>query len=418
LTLVFGLGRSGLAVLRFLARRGLPACFYDDNPKPAEVAAAEELGFSACDPENAQPRTVVAAPGVPLDNPRLVGLQNRGAEIIGEVELAWRYSDLPLVGITGTAGKTTTTVFTAELLKANGISAAAAGNIDPPLVAVIDDPKLQAVAVELSSFQLERIQRFRPEVAVLLNLGTDHLDRHGSLESYHAAKLRLLTNLTAEDYLVYNAADPKVTAAALASPARKLSFEPAASPRVTNARAAALAASALAEKLGRSLDPAELEAAALSLPPVPGRFEEIGRIGNKVLIDDSIATRTDAVAAALKTAPAPVAWIVGGEDKGAEIEPLLPLVTDRVGLVLAIGRDGPRFASAFAGRARVELIEEKDGRRALERALQSALAAPEIRSVLLAPLAASFDQFRDYKERSRVFRQVAAELGGESWIPS
>jgi len=418
LTLVFGLGRSGMAVLRFLARRGRRACFYDDRPRPGEVAEARRLGFEFCDPRLIRADLVVAAPGVPLSHPLLEEQAARGAEIIGEVELAWRESRLPLVGVTGTAGKTTTTVYAAELLKAQGLRVRAAGNIDPPLVAVVDEEGLEAAVVELSSFQLERTREFRPEVAVLLNLGTDHLDRHGGLEAYHSAKLKLLANLTAGEDLVYNAADPKVAAAAAASPARKIPFRPAADPRASNARAAALAAAALARRLGLEPDPEELERQALRLPPVPGRFEEIGRVGGVALIDDSIATRTDSVAAALAAAPAPIAWIVGGEDKGADLEPLLPLVSRRVGLVLAIGRDGPRFAEAFSPHAPVRLIDAADGEAALAAALAAALEQPGIKSVLLAPLAASFDQFDDYKERSRVFRSVAARLGGESWTPS
>ncbi|WP_457637005.1 UDP-N-acetylmuramoyl-L-alanine--D-glutamate ligase [Oceanithermus sp.] len=418
MTLVFGLGRSGLAALRFLARRDQKACFYDDDPKPEEVEKARTLGFSFCNPGEVEAKTVVAAPGVPLDHPLLVELEKRGAEIIGEVELAWRWSKLPLVGVTGTAGKTTTTVFTAELLEMHGIRATAAGNIDPPLTAVVDDPGLQVAVVELSSFQLERTRHFRPRVAVLLNLGTDHLDRHGSLENYHAAKLRLLANLTPADYLVYNAADPRVAAAAKKTKARPLPFTPAGDPRASNARAAALAAAAMAAVLGYELDPEILEAEASRLPPVPGRFEKIGRIGEVVVIDDSIATRTDSVAAALKAAPAPVAWIVGGVDKGADTAPLLPLVRERVGLVLAVGRDGPRFAKAFASHAKVVRIDETDGEEALTKAVRLAVAEPKIRSLLLAPLAASFDQFSDYKERSRVFRNVAAKVGGEEWTPS
>jgi len=417
-TLVYGLGRSGLGVLRFLARRGRTACFHDDRPRSADVEAARALGFAACTPEPGRFGTVIAAPGVPIDHPALVALERSGAEVIGEVELAWRETDLPLVGVTGTAGKTTTTVFTARLLERLGLPVAAAGNVDPPLVDVVDRPGLAAAVVELSSFQLERVRNFRPRVAVLLNLGTDHLDRHGSLERYHAAKLRLLANLTSEDVLVYNAADPRVRAAAKASLARKRPFEPAAAPRATNARAAALAAAALAEALGRAVDARELEARALELPPVPGRFETVGRVGDILVIDDSIATRTEAVRAALEAAPAPVAWIVGGEDKGADLDALAPVVRKRVALVLAIGRDGPRFARAFAAHAPTVVIEEAEGPRALERALAAALAAPGVASVLLAPLAASFDQFADYKHRSRAFREALARVGGEAWTAS
>ncbi len=418
MTLVYGLGRSGLGVLRFLARRGRAACFHDDRPRPADLAAARALGFAACDPEPGRFRTVIAAPGVPIDHPALVALERAGAEVIGEVELAWRETGLPLVGVTGTAGKTTTTVFTARLLEELGVAAAAAGNIDPPLVEVADRPGLEAAVVELSSFQLERVRAFRPRVAVLLNLGTDHLDRHGSLERYHAAKLRLLANLTPEDALVYNAADPRVRAAAEGSPARLVPFEPATEPRATNARAAALAAAALAGALGRAADPGALEARALELPAVPGRFETVGRVGDVVVIDDSIATRTEAVQAALQAAPAPLAWIVGGEDKGADLGALEPVVRERVALVLAIGRDGPRFARAFAPYARTVVIEEPEGPRALERALETALAAGGVASVLLAPLAASFDQFEDYKHRSRAFREALVRVGGEAWTAS
>ncbi len=413
--LVYGLGRSGRGVLRFLARRGEIACYYDDRPAAADLEEARALGFAFCEPEPGRFRTVVAAPGVPIDHPRLEALAAGGAEVIGEVELAWRETGLPLVGVTGTAGKTTTTVFTAQLLEELGVAAAAAGNIDPPLVEVADRPGLEAAVVELSSFQLERARELRPRVAVLLNLGTDHLDRHSSLERYHAAKLRLLANLTPEDALVYNEADPRVRAAAEGAAAERLPFRPAAEPRATNARAAALAAAALARRLGHVADPNELERRARELPAVPGRFETIGRVRGVEVIDDSIATRTEAVAAALAAAPAPVAWIVGGEDKGADTAALVDLVRTRVARVLAIGRDGPRFAQAFAPYAPVTLIEEPEGAPALAEALVLGLQTPGVASVLLAPLAASFDQFADYKDRSRAFRAALRRVGGEAW---
>lgn len=418
MTLVYGLGRSGLGVLRFLERRGRAACFYDDRPRKTDLEKAQQLGFKACEPHPGRFDTVVAAPGVPIDHPNLVALANGGAEVIGEVELAWRETRMPLVGITGTAGKTTTTVFATRLLERLGIGVAAAGNVDPPLVDVVDRPGLEAAVVELSSFQLERVQRFRPRVAVLLNLGTDHLDRHGSLERYHAAKLRLLENLTEEDALVFNASDPRVRAAAHASRAEPWPFEPADTPRTTNARAAARAAVALAARLGREADLETLESWAAALPPVPGRFETVGRVGRVVVIDDSIATRTESVRAALQGAPAPVAWIVGGADKGADLGALERVVRERVALVLAIGRDGPRFARAFEHLARTVVIEELDGPRALERALELALGEPGVASVLLAPLAASFDQFEDYKARSRAFREALVRVGGEAWTAS
>jgi len=412
LTLVFGLGRSGLAVLEFLARRRRQACFYDDNPRPKDLQRAGALGFSACQVEEGRFNTVVAAPGVPIDHPLLRNLARNGAEIIGEVELAWRSRRLPLVGITGTAGKTTTTAFTAQLLQRRGVRARAAGNIDPPLIAVIDDPRLEAAAVELSSFQLERITRFAPEVAVLLNLGTDHIDRHGSLERYHAAKLRLLENLTPAHTLVYNSADPRVAAAAERCAAEKVAFAAGGTPRLSNARAAARAAGALLQKMARPASYEDLYNEALSLAAVPGRFEEVGRVNGVSFIDDSIATRTQSVLAALKAAPEPIAWIMGGMDKGADLDELLPLVRQKVRVVLAVGRDGARMAERFAKVTEVVAINEESGEEALAEAIASAMSRLQRGSVLLAPLATSFDQFADYKERSRVFRKLVSSMEG------
>ncbi|KOX90479.1 UDP-N-acetylmuramoylalanine--D-glutamate ligase [Thermus aquaticus] len=413
--LVFGLGRSGLGVLRFLARRGLSARFYDDRPKEEEVAQALALGFTPDWRLAGAYREVVAAPGVPLAHPKLEALAARGALVMGEAELAYRLSPTPIIGITGTAGKTSTTLFTAHLLRGQGLRALEGGNVDPPLVGVVDEAEV-AVA-ELSSFQLERIHRFRPRVAVLLNLGVDHLDRHGSLEAYHAAKLNLLKNLTPEDALVYNEADPKVREAASRTPARPYPFTPGNSPRESNLKAALEATRAYLDLLGRPLDEKALEASLKTLPEPPHRFQAFARKGEVVFIDDSIATRTPAVAAALQAAPAPIAWILGGEDKGADLEALKPHL-DRVRVVLAIGRDGPRMAEGLGGGVEVVVIPEKDGREAMRRAVAEALKRLERGSVLLAPLASSFDQFQDYKDRARAFREAVYALGGEPWTPS
>ncbi|WP_117236817.1 Mur ligase family protein [Thermus sediminis] len=413
--LVYGLGRSGLGVLRFLKKRGLPARFYDDQPREEEVVQATALGFAPDFELQGVYREVVAAPGVPLAHPNLEALRERGALVLGEAELAFRFSSTPIIGITGTAGKTTATLFTAHLLRGQGVRALEGGNVDPPLVSVVDEAEV-AVA-ELSSFQLERIHAFRPRVAVLLNLGVDHLDRHGSLEAYHAAKLNLLKNLTPEDALVYNEQDPKVREAALLSPARRHPFTPGESPKETNLRAALEATRAYLDFLGRPLDEAALRESLQTLPEPPHRFQAFAKKGSVVFIDDSIATRTASVAAALKAAPAPIAWILGGEDKGADLEALRPLLP-RVRVVLAIGRDGPRMAEALGGGVEVVAIPEREGREAMRQAVVEALKRLEEGSVLLAPLAASFDQFRNYRDRAQAFREAVFALGGEPWTPS
>jgi UDP-N-acetylmuramoylalanine--D-glutamate ligase len=418
--LVYGLGRSGLGVLAYLQRHGLRAAFYDDKLKPEEAKQALALGFELePNPTPGHYQQVVTAPGVPLQHPRLQALRQGGAEVIGEAELVYRYSQTPLIGITGTAGKTSCTLFTGHFLRALGFRALEGGNIDPPLASVVDEAEV--VAVEMSSFQLERTVHFRPRVAVLLLLGVDHLDRHGSLESYHAAKLNLIKNLTSQDALVYNAQDPKILAGIAHSPARRYPFQPATDPRETNLNAALQAALAYAhiverEQPGRAwaVEPSQkaLEPFRTSAPRPEARYEVFARMGSLHFIDDSIATRLDAVRAALEAAPAPVAWILGGVDKGAPVEELLEVVERKVQLILAVGQDGPRMAAPFSERVQVVEISEPDGRQALRQAVLEARQRLSSGSVLLAPLATSFDQFRDYKERSKVFREVVLELGG------
>ena len=418
--LVYGLGRSGLGVLGYLQRHSLTARFFDDQLKEAEVAQAEAMGFTLePDPKPGAYHQVIAAPGVPIQHPLLVALRDGGAEIIGEAELVYRHSTTPLIGITGTAGKTSCTLFTGHFLRALGFRAVEGGNIDPPLASVVDDAEV--VAVEMSSFQLERVVHFRPRVAVLLLLGVDHLDRHGSLEAYHAAKLNLIRNLTTEDALVYNAKDPRILAALEGNPARRYPFEPAGDPRETNLAAAEQAALAYAHIVGREQPqrawPVAPTAEGLrplraSAPRPEARYEVFARIGNLQFIDDSIATRIDAVRLALEAAPAPVAWVLGGVDKGAPLEELTEVVQRKVGLILAVGRDGPRMAEPFRGLVEVVEIRQADGRKALEQAVQESLRRLSSGCVLLAPLATSFDQFNDYKERSRVFREVVFSMGG------
>jgi UDP-N-acetylmuramoylalanine--D-glutamate ligase len=406
--LVFGLGRSGLGVLAYLRRRGLPADFHDDRPKAEEVAQAEAWGFAPAARLSGYGE-VIAAPGVPIDHPTLERLRAEGAEIIGEAELAYRLSPTPLIGITGTAGKGTTTVATEHFLRVLGFKAVAGGNLDPPLLEVVDQGEV--AVVELSSFQLERVVRFRPRVAVLLNLGVDHLDRHKTLQAYHAAKLNLLRNLTPEDALVYNALDERIVEGIQGCPARRIPFQPQATPRQSNLLAARLAARAYAELTGRAVNEGLLEQAQTSAPWLEGRFEAFARKGEVTFIDDSIATRFDAVRAALLAAPQPIAWILGGVDKGAPVAELREVVRERVRVILAVGADGPRMAQGFSDLTEVVPIPEADGQAALRRAVQEGLKRLQNGSILLAPLGTSFDQFKDYKHRSRVYRQVALELG-------
>lgn len=419
--LIYGLGRSGRGVARFLAREGVRAEWHDARPSAEDTALMEDLGFARGDARSGYD-TVVAAPGVPIDHPDLRTLGAAGAEIIGEVALAARTRrELPLVGVTGTAGKGGTTVLIAHLLRAFALNALEGGNIDPPLLDVVDEAEV--AVVELSSFQLERVPGLRLPVAVITNLGVDHLDRHGTVEAYHQAKLNITAGQEAGDTLVVPAGLTPETRAevrpfvpdrvALANgtevlPASELpeGLHPA------NAAAAVLATEALLIRMGRGVDVGTLAAALRSARPVAGRFETVARVGQVRFIEDSIATRTLAVEAALTRAAPPIAWLVGGRDKGADLAPLRNAAQGRVTRVIAFGEDGEALARELG--LPFETATGEDGDAVMLAAAQAGLAALDgpggVGTVLLAPIGTSFDLFRDYKARGESFARAARAL--------
>ncbi|WP_135229937.1 UDP-N-acetylmuramoyl-L-alanine--D-glutamate ligase [Deinococcus fonticola] len=420
--LIYGLGRSGRGVARFLAREGLQADWVDMNPGQDDLGLMQELGFQPGDAAGSYD-VVVAAPGVPIDHPDLLALQAQGAEVIGEVVLAARRRPaLPMVGITGTAGKGGTTVLVAHLLRASGVGALEGGNIDPPLLDVVD--RAQVAVVELSSFQLERVPGLRLPVAVITNLGVDHLDRHGSVEAYHAAKLNITAGQQPDDVLVVPAGLQVPTGATVwpFTPERLVLSDGREVLSVSelpegvhpaNAAAAVLATEAMLRYLKLPLDTALLRQGLLSAQPVAGRFETVARIGEVKFIDDSIATRTLAVEAALRRAMPPIAWLVGGRDKGAELRPLIEAAQGRVTRVIAFGEDGPDFAERLG--FPFETVTGTDPDEIILNATRAGFAALDGRgTVLLAPIGTSFDLFKDYKARGQSFQRAAQALAGET----
>ncbi len=416
--LIYGLGRSGRGVARFLAAEGRRAEWHDARPSAEDQALMAELQFSRGDVGGAY-QTVVAAPGVPIDHPDLESLRGRGAEIIGEVALAARLRPgLPIVGVTGTAGKGGTTVLIASLLRACGVNAREGGNIDPPLLDVVDVAEV-AVA-ELSSFQLERVPGLRLPVAVITNLGVDHLDRHGTVDAYHAAKLNITAGQREGDVLIVPEGLKVPTRARLQAfqaarlilrggeevlPAAELpeSIHPA------NAAAALLAAEATLVRLGRPVQPELLATALRTATPQRGRFETVAQRGNVRFIDDSIATRTIAVQAALERAVPPIAWLVGGRDKGADLVPLREAAQGRVKVVIAFGEDGEKLARELG--LPFVTAPGADGDESMRAAARAGLEAlGDHGTVLLAPVGTSFDQFRDYAQRGDSFRRAALAL--------
>lgn len=456
--LVYGLGRSGGAVVARAREAGTPVLWFDARADGPDVDAALAAGaerIARVDEalrRRVPPRTCVAAPGVPYDHPDLERLRAAGIETIGEVVWVLRTCPARTVGVTGTAGKGTVTRWIADGLLAAGVDAIAGGNIVPALAAVARPGA--TLVIELSSFQLERAPGLRPDVAVVLNLGVDHLDRHGTVAAYHEAKRALVRELGPRETFVANADDPRVAAWSDASAARvrrfslegpadawlergagivRLDGEPLL--RVADLRVVGehQVANALAVALALEAHglPREAVAAALrAFAGLPGRYASVGTLGEVRFIEDSIATRPLAVAAALRATPGPVVWLAGGVDKGADVEELGPLLRGRVALTLGLGASGSAYAAAAARHVPAEVVAERDGRAALRAAVRRAWGELRDRhggrgAVLLAPLAASFDQFRDYAERAAAFREAVADLArevardeGVTWTPS
>lgn len=454
--LVYGLGRSGGAVVARARGRGERVLFLEARAAGDDLNAALALGAErvpdvpsalAASPA---PTTCVAAPGVPIDHPDLATLRRAGVEVIGEVVWVLRHTPARTVGITGTAGKGTVTRWIERGLQHAGIHAVAGGNIDPALAAVAEPG--HTLVIEMSSFQLERAAGFQPEVAVVLNLSSDHLDRHRTLHAYHAAKFNLVRALTPAQTFVGNADDPSVSAWLASSAARTRRYSlrqeadayhqrargelwldgapllPVDALRVVGAHqlANALAVSLALDALGVARD--TIASGLSTLRPLPGRYALLGSLGGVRFIEDSIATRTLAVAAALDATPEPVVWIAGGADKGADVDALAPQLRERVSLMLGIGAAGAHYAARAARYTRAEVIDLSAGdaslRAAVERGYAHLIAEHGGHgSVLLAPLAASFDQFRDYQQRAESYRSAVASLAkraaseGVPWTP-
>jgi UDP-N-acetylmuramoylalanine--D-glutamate ligase len=433
--LVYGLGRSGLAVSHLLVEQGHTLLAYDAKPKEPEVNEIQSLqGNLVTSLQSLAADVCIAAPGVPYDHPDLISLRQRNIETIGEVEWVQRTIPATLLGITGTAGKTTVTRWLADTLIHAGLPAKAGGNIDPALSAVAKAGDI--LVTELSSFQLERCPTLKPKIAIVTNLSPDHIDRHGSTKNYFETKRNIIKNQNYDDVFIYNLDDPVLCSWAKSSPAKTLRFsvkqkadaylenknlviynqqlmpsnelKQSSRHQITNALAVALAA----KELG--ISNTHIAESLRQFEGVEGRYAVVKTIQGVTFIEDSIATRTIAVKAALEATAKPIVWIGGGVDKGATFEELESLVREKVSLFLGIGQDGEMFARHLEGLTQTAFTNIPDGKEALEWACLEGLKHLKHHqggTILLAPLAASFDQFKDYKDRAKQFRQVVEQLG-------
>jgi UDP-N-acetylmuramoylalanine--D-glutamate ligase len=439
--LVLGLGKSGLAATELLMRERAIVTAADDGTSPALEGAASELravGARIClgalrPDELAAADVVVKSPGILPTHPVLAAARARGVPIIGEVELCVPWLQRPIVAITGTNGKSTTTALTGHLLTTGGWKVFTGGNLGTPVARqVMDGGQLDATVIELSSYQIDDLSTFRCDVAAVLNVTPDHLERYGTMEAYAAAKERLLSLVAPGGVAVLNAEDQRTRAMAARAPSRVALFGHGesvpdqlresggvivrrtakgeerytvgarslrGSHNLENAMAAIEAARSLdlpQEAVQRGLD---------TYPGLPHRIELIRTVGGVDWINDSKATNVDSVEKSLAAFPGPLHLIMGGKGKGAPYAPLRALFPGRVIRLYVIGQDADRIVSELGDLASVE--------RAGDLATAVGLIRRNARAgetALLSPACASFDQFRSFEHRGEVFRQLVQSL--------
>ncbi|MBK5220943.1 MAG: UDP-N-acetylmuramoyl-L-alanine--D-glutamate ligase [Thermoleophilia bacterium] len=436
--LVVGLARSGQAAARLLAARG-EAVRAVDSGHPQGAAGLSEVGVEVVlDTDGLAQlegtRTVVKSPGVPRDAAAIAAALERGIEVVGELELAWRALPNRFLAVTGTNGKTTTVELLGHIYRGAGEPVAVAGNVGTPLSALVGELEPDATVVcECSSFQLEDTSSFAPECAVFLNLAPDHLDRHAGLDSYFAAKLRIFANQGNDDVAVFNADEPELAGTDLGGCARRIAFCVGPNPdcevavaegtifydgepllgveelgvfgehNVANAMAAAAAA------LSMGLDREAVREGLRSFTGVPHRLEPVAEIAGVRYVNDSKATNVAAASVGLRAFAGGVHAILGGSEKDEPFAPLVEPVRERCVACYLIGDTAERLAAELepVREAGVELHRCADLEDAVGRA--AAAAAPgEV--VLLSPACASFDAFVDYEARGDRFREIVAGL--------
>jgi UDP-N-acetylmuramoylalanine--D-glutamate ligase len=443
--LVVGLGKSGVASALFLKEHGARVTVSDTKSPDQlreEIPALLDQGITVETGGHGE-RTfrgqdlIVVSPGVPVDAPPLVQARASGEPVIGEIELAALYLPAPIVAITGANGKTTTTTLVGDILAAGGFPIAVGGNIGTPAISLVAQATRDTIVVlEVSSFQLETIQTFRPKVAVILNITPDHLDRHRTFQAYVDAKARIFENQKSSDFAVLNEDDP--TCQTLSSRTRaqvfwfsrkkevqqgacvrdgKILFRDGQSQReiiqvseiplkgahnVENVLAGVCAGALL------GCEPGQIRKAIQNFKAVEHRLEYVATIKGVEYFNDSKATNVDATIKALESFPRNVHLILGGKDKGSDYTVLNDLLRQRVKRVYTIGAAAEKIESHIKGAAEIVHAET------LENAIRRASAGAQPGDiVLLAPACASFDQFQSYNHRGRVFKEVVKGLAGQ-----
>ncbi|WP_273456711.1 UDP-N-acetylmuramoyl-L-alanine--D-glutamate ligase [Nevskia ramosa] len=438
--LVVGLGKSGSSTVRYLAREGATLALTDSRATPAGVdellklapGAVLKLGAFAAPEPLSQFAFAVVSPGVPLDDPFIAQLRAAKVELIGDVELFARaVGDTPVIGITGSNGKSTVTELVGAMAREAGVNVGVGGNLGTPALDLLDDAR-QLYVLELSSFQLETTETLKLAAATVLNISPDHLDRHGSIERYTAAKARIYAH--AQTAIVNR--DDRSTHTGAHTARRVVSFGPdapgknhygliqhdgepwaargdtplfpLASLKIEGQHNAvnALAAFALAEAAG--LNEVGIFSALFSFPGLAHRCEWVADLDGVSWINDSKGTNVGATLAALQGLQGPLVWIAGGQGKGQDFSALRAPLAEKARAAILFGQDAAAIQKDLGGRIEVKRVDDLAAAVAEARTI-----ARHGDRVLLSPACASLDQFKNYEERGSRFRELVRELARE-----
>jgi UDP-N-acetylmuramoylalanine--D-glutamate ligase len=426
---VLGLGISGMEAAKLLQGKGARVTVRDNASNNATVSqraeALRRLGVNVELGEAILARDrfdfCVLSPGINPNAPLVQRLRQAGLPMLGELEVAYRFCECPIIAITGTNGKTTTTELAAAVLAAGGKRTKASGNIGTAFSsAVQESANLDVMVVEVSSFQLEHIVEFRPRISVHLNLTPDHLDRYASMEEYEAAKWQIFRNQTSDDYAIVNTnlrlpemAARKITLSAAGMPADYQLIDGwlvAHGEQVLEQSRTNLIGPHNAENMLAALAVADLyqvprEAAIEALcvyKPLPHRLEKVAEIGGVTFLNDSKATNIDALEKALLAMRSPVVLLAGGKDKGLNFDGLRPLLREKVKAIVLIGQMTEKLFAAW--NSAVPCVRAVTLADAVGQAHQLAKAGD---IVLFSPGCSSFDMFKDFEDRGNQFRALA-----------
>ena len=436
---IIGVGSTGIATIRFVLKHGGIVTAYDQK-SISELSNINDIRTKITVVDNWDGKKIdnseliIVSPGVPLALTGIQSAKDKGVEVISEIEFASRFTKKPIIGITGTNGKSTTVTLLGQILINAGKKVGVGGNIGTPFVQFIEnDDDYEMYLLELSSYQLEGIVYFKPWIAGLLNITEDHLDRYKDMNEYARAKFRIFMNQSADDYAIINAEDKYIVKGKRNIPSRPYCFTTSKRTRrgayykegkiiyvdgsghrtvfkldnpslsgmhnIQNAMACIIAAKLI------DVPDTVVQETIDHFRSLPHRIELVADVNGVRYYDDSKATNVDAVVVALKSLPSPIILIMGGRDKQGNYSPLSELIREKVKLLIVMGEAKERIIKAFQNLVKIVSVDS------MESAVATAInSAEKGDSVLLSPACSSFDMFTDYKQRGEVFRSAVINM--------